>query len=885
MLYHKLLKLSVFSNIMKKLVFTVFCFIYALNYSWAFLPQPYLLSPTSGVQLKAFEVTVLVNTVSQATGYQFQFDSVTTFSSLYLATVHSATNSAYSPSCRKGLKVYWRARAYKSGDTSAWSDTYNFIAAIKMVNNSPATNTTGALRSLNAYPVTSTKQATYLFKVDTSPTFNTPLYTFKIQPESYFIDTPLFQFGRKFYWTCTAINTDGDTLDWSDVTNYTFYTQPTLNSISANIYPRNILTWPTTSLAMVELQWDTAADFSSVRLQTKFLAPVNIQDTQYNLLFDRRYYFRIRAKFGNHVSAWSAVRNALVYGAGAVTSPSNTSGTAILKPNMSWALRTGATSQLQLYADSALTLLLLDTLTTNTSIVYPNNLKLNTKYYTRLRHMHASDTTAWSNTWFKTYTGQISNIGQPSNNAVNQDVRLRFYVRKDTWADKVVIEIDSGSVFSANPTRFFISSDSLKYDGTFYYYLDTSVGYGGTFVWRAYQIMGTDTAERSLARVFKTKSLPSLYFPPNGMIGIGTSTGALITGIKGSEQVQWELDTTTQFNSPELAQGIDSHVPDDFTPQYVNLNFPTDRLFEKTYYWRVRCINRMDTSKWTSPFNFSTTTQMQLLTPVNNATAVSIRPYLSWSIQGSVSDFGFQYQLINDTLTGEPLTKTLIGKEQAGDTALCGFSTKYYWRARAFHSRDTSLWSSYSAFTTVNRPVIGTPVLISPANGQLNVPLTQLTLSWGSAANASSYDAQVSTDEQFNTVVASGNTSARSVFFTGQQINTKYWWRVRGRIDTLIGSWSAPRWFQTVPPVGLNTFEVNSNTSIFPNPANQKLIVETPQPSTIVVYDLLGTKILEVTAENTLHHCETKTWKQGIYLVKVKINQRTIVKKIEVIHP
>ena len=105
MLYHKLLKLSVFSNIMKKLVFTVFCFIYALNYSWAFLPQPYLLSPTSGVQLKAFEVTVLVNTVSQATGYQFQFDSVTTFSSLYLATVHSATNSAYSPSCRKGLKV------------------------------------------------------------------------------------------------------------------------------------------------------------------------------------------------------------------------------------------------------------------------------------------------------------------------------------------------------------------------------------------------------------------------------------------------------------------------------------------------------------------------------------------------------------------------------------------------------------------------------------------------------------------------------------------------------------------------------------------------------------------------------------------------------------
>jgi hypothetical protein len=868
---------------MKKLVFTVFFFIFTLNYSWAFLPQPYLLSPTSGVQLKAFEASVLVNTVSQATGYQFQYDSVASFSSNYFFSAHSQTSSNKSPSFRKGLKVYWRARAYKSGDTSAWSDVYNFTTGIKMASNGPVTNTTGAVRPLSAYPVTSINQATYLFKVDTTPLFNSPIYTFKIQQDPFFIDTSLFQFGRKLYWTCTAINTDGDTLDWSDVNNYTFYNQPTLNNISANIYPRNILTWPSNGLAMVDLQWDTATDFSSFRLQSKLISPNNLQDTQYNLLFDKRYYFRIRAKFGNNLSDWSVVRNGLVYGLGAVTSPSNAAGTVLLKPTISWAARTGSTSQLQLYEDSVYTILILDTFVTGTSITHPATLKLNKKYYTRLRHMHALDTTAWSSTWFKTYTGQII-LGQPSNNVVNQNVRLRFYVRKDTWADKAVIEIDSGSVFSANPTRFFISCDSLKYDGAFYHYIDTSVGYGGTFVWRAYQIMGTDTAERSLPRVFKTKAVPTLYFPPNGMVGIGTSTGALITGINGSEWVQWQLDTTTQFNSPELAQGIDLHIPDDFTPQYVNLNFPTDRLFEKTYYWRARCINRMDTSNWTNPFNFSTTTQMQLLTPVNNATAVSIRPYLSWSIQGSVSDFGYQYQLLNDTLLGIPQTKTLIGTEQAGDSAFCGFSLKYFWRARAFHSRDTSRWSAYSAFTTVGRPVIGTPILASPANGQLNVPLSQLTLSWGSAANASSYDAQVAIDEQFTTIVASGNTTARSIYFSGQQVNTKYWWRVRGRLDTLIGSWSTPRWFQTVPPVGLNSLEVNSYTSIYPNPADQNLIVETQQPSTIVVYDLLGTKILEVTSENILHKCETKTWKQGIYLIKITINQRTIVKKIEVIH-
>jgi hypothetical protein len=103
-------------------------------------------------------------------------------------------------------------------------------------------------------------------------------------------------------------------------------------------------------------------------------------------------------------------------------------------------------------------------------------------------------------------------------------------------------------------------------------------------------------------------------------------------------------------------------------------------------------------------------------------------------------------------------------------------------------------------------------------------------------------------------------------------------------LDTLVGSWSAPRWFQTVPPVGLNSIEVNSNTFIFPNPADEKLIVETQQPSMIIVYDLLGTKVFESITENTSHHVETKNWKQGVYLLKVEINQRVEFKKIEVIH-
>ena len=547
---------------MRKFSVFIVVVIFTIYKAYAFLVQPYLLSPTSGVQLKSFEVIVQVNTVSQATGYQFQFDTVMTFNSSYFSSDTSKLTYVYSPSFRKGIKVYWRARAYKSGDTSAWSDTYNFSTAVKMVNTSPVNNTTGSVKSFNAYPVTTINPATYIFKVDTSPLFNSPLYTYRVQSSSGFIDTPLFQFGREFYWMCTAVNMNGDTLDWSDATNYTLYTQPTINNISANIHPRTIISWPTVDLATVEMQADTTSDFSSGGVMTKLSVRGYLQDTFLNLRFDKRYYFRIRAKFGDNYTSWSVVRNGLVYGYGTVTTPSN-GGLSNLNPNISWVARIGATTQLQLFADSALTQKLLDTITGSALITSSSFLKLNAKYYTRLRHMHALDTTAWGTTWFKTTTGQI-NLGTPLSNAQNQDVRLRFNVRKDVWASKAVIEIDSGTVFTANPTRFFISADSLKYDGTYYHYIDTSVGYGATFVWRAYQIMGTDTAERSAARVFTTKSAPTLYYPPNTMIGVGTQTNGLITGINGSAWVQWQLDTSLTFASPELAEGTDAHVPDDF---------------------------------------------------------------------------------------------------------------------------------------------------------------------------------------------------------------------------------------------------------------------------------------------------------------------------------
>lgn len=857
---------------------------------WPFLGKalstPNLLSPTSGVSINSFEAMVAVGTVSQATGYQFEFDSTAGFSSLYAYRDTASVNYVYTRAFRKGIKIYWRARAFRPGDTSAWTQVFNFTLPIKMTLNSPANNSTGSVKGLMAYNMGLYAPITYLFEVDTTRSFNSPMHTLKSQNTNYFVDTPLFKFGYTLYWRASAINQYGDTLLWSDTSKYTILVNPALTGVTSSMNPLIVLSWTTADLAFTELQYDTVADFTSPALQTHLITQLYTnRDTLSNLYFSKRYYFRMRHGFGSNYSAWSATKTTLIVGAAPVSNPANGSVFGGLNPTFSWVSRTGSKTQFQLYADAGYTQLLKDTITSLSVYSYPLFLHLNSSYYTRIRFMHALDTTPWSNHFFKTYTGNV-NLGSPYHQAQNQPVRLRFNFRKQIWATGHLLEIDSGSTFTGARTRFYISADSFKFDGSYYHYIDTLLGYGGRYVWRVLAIMGTDTSDPSYIQSFTTQSTPTLYFPQNGYIGIGTQTNALITGINGSEQVQWQLDTTNAFNSGELITGTDPHVPDDFQPNYVALNFPGDRLFKATYYWRARCINRLDTGGWTTPFWYTTTTDMQLLTPANGAVNVSVRPYLSWSIQGSVSDYGYQYQLSADSGFSQPQTITLTGSEVAGDSAICAFSTKYYWRARAFHSRDTSSWSAYRTFTTGPRPVIAAPLLISPLSGQLNVPLTELTLSWSFVGAASSYDVQVALDENFTQLAASGNALGTGAIFSGLEAGKRYWWRVRARKDTIVSNWSIVRWFQTVPPVGLNELTASQSLQLYPNPAKDVLNIKLAGVTSLLVYNMLGELVYEAKHPQEQQEIEVRNWPAGMYQVQCTMKDGTLVnRKVWVQHP
>jgi hypothetical protein len=91
------------------------------------------------------------------------------------------------------------------------------------------------------------------------------------------------------------------------------------------------------------------------------------------------------------------------------------------------------------------------------------------------------------------------------------------------------------------------------------------------------------------------------------------------------------------------------------------------------------------------------------------------------------------------------------------------------------------------------------PVLVSPANGTLNQPITP-TLAWGSVSGAT-YTLQVSTTTSFSTVTVSATgLNGLSSAPAGLAATTTYYWRVNAANGASTSTWSSVWSFTTAPP-------------------------------------------------------------------------------------
>jgi len=157
-----------------------------------------------------------------------------------------------------------------------------------------------------------------------------------------------------------------------------------------------------------------------------------------------------------------------------------------------------------------------------------------------------------------------------------------------------------------------------------------------------------------------------------------------------------------------------------------------------------------------------------LSTPTNGATNQSTSVTLSWTTASGASSYTVQLSQTSNFST----FVVNQGSISSGPQVISGLTqnTLYYWRVNAEGTGGTGIWSSVWSFTTFSLPV--SPTLISPSNGEMNLPTT-VTLNWTTSRGAETYGVYIG---YFDSVVGISGTSAS---FSGLANNSEYTWYVR----------------------------------------------------------------------------------------------------------
>ncbi len=170
--------------------------------------------------------------------------------------------------------------------------------------------------------------------------------------------------------------------------------------------------------------------------------------------------------------------------------------------------------------------------------------------------------------------------------------------------------------------------------------------------------------------------------------------------------------------------------------------------------------------------------------PPNGAANESQDPVLGWSAPGA-KVCTLQVSTAKDFSSNDSIF-TVIGTDQPLSLSV---NTTYYWRVNASNQNGSSGYSATWSFTTALWPPAA-PILMRPAYGEPGVNPTP-TLAWTSVKNASAYRAQVSTINDFSTILFDDSALTADSVKPGTLANdSTYYWRVCARDAAGTGPWS-----------------------------------------------------------------------------------------------
>ena len=698
---------------------------------------PTLSSPNDGIVYTSIvRPTVSWNTITGVGSYILEWDTVPLFSSTMFRTFTTTSTSVSINGLQYGTKYYWRVKATNSNDsdTSSYSEVRNFTTCSAPILSSPSNGmvyTTMVRPSVSWNSITGA--GSYILEWDTVSSFSSTMFrTYTTSSTSIYINGLLYS--TKYYCRVKATNTnDSDTSSYSEVWNFTTAGTVTLSSPTNNpsptgrFYSRQYLRWntlPGSSEYMIQL--DTTSDFSSSVLRN---VSVSISSTNtdsyyekcvYDLYYGTMYYWRVCAISSVDTTDWSETWQFHTMDDVQLFFPSDTSanGTYFTRQEFQWQNSLGSTLYIiQLDTTPSFSSGLLQTYTaTNTNSntdTYRSktisDMRYGTMYYWRVCSANAVDTSGWSATWRFHTTDWVALYYLPNDTSstVGYYTRQELEWKNSKGSKSYILQLDTVPSFDSGLLQSIDVSSSTTNTDTYIYKYVSDMRYGTMYYWRVCAINNADTSGWSDTWQFHTVDWVVLDSPSNNSTGLAVSSRTLYwKNSRGSSSYIVQVDTTTNFNS-ELLRNVSVSSSTTNTDTYKSTSI-TNMLYGTTYYWRVCAANAVDTSGWSSVWNFTTayqlTTAPTLVSPANGSNEIQpLGVELVWNGLDNVT--GYRYQVSTDNT----FATIYRSGTTVNTTATCNlnYGTTYYWRVQGYNAAGNSVWSQVWSFDTQSCELAG----------------------------------------------------------------------------------------------------------------------------------------------------------------------------------
>lgn len=399
----------------------------------------------------------------------------------------------------------------------------------------------------------------------------------------------------------------------------------------------------------------------------------------------------------------------------------------------------------------------------------------------------------------------------PADNATNLVVDPLLDWSSVAGAQIYELQYDTDILFT-NPDKIFTSysaanAQELKYF-TVYYWRVRAIGNPG------------DTSAWSVVRSLKTLEKLNLILPKdvitnnNTVIGITTTSDTIKVNITppNTNYLITDPDSSIMIQYPGYNMTVT--IVDNNTVSFITDLGDTVVLSPPDTTFSVVVAN------YTSPVSLILPNNTFNFLPADTAKYThNIFPIFKWQkISGSTN---YIVQIDTTATFSSPFLQTITTSDT--DTVysyLNYYGQEYYYRASAFHSRDTSAWSDMNFFSTMQKPVLEKPLPGGLGDPNLNVtPIVELQ--WNAIAGSNHFDYEYTLDSTFSTAIMvnvpyfaysvenpndpltrKGLVKINAdVFPYGEKI----FWRARSMSDTDTSLWSEPFWLTTIAKVIINS--------------------------------------------------------------------------------